>query len=420
MDINQNLQPIVASLIEGLKVNLEQEVRDQVNKEVVGKIANTELSEIIQTIVTAQLEQRLAKFNFEATTKEQLDLIVTRLSKQISENVAAEANKQLLNGVNSKLASIDLPGIINNMVVNKLEHMVHGGSFPERSIPLASINLTGLTLSGDQIKGGIIEGFGSTGIDDRTTNIQLTLMDHASAFEGPLWAPEIRAKGALFVEGDLTADGDITGSGVDRLIEKSAVRVRETLNAELFDSYSNLIFRKITTDGVDLDKLTQNGREVIKGSQLGYHITDSNLQRLGLVRDLQTAGETLLCDTVYVSGKRVGINTIDPSSALSIWDEEIEIVASKRQQDVGYLGTTRRQNLIVGSNSRDNIVLDPDGNVQIKKLVVNKVSMSSSPVVPNYESTIGTIVWNEQPANGQPIGWVCLGATRWAGFGKIE
>lgn len=420
MDINQSLQPIVATLIEGLKVELEQELREQVNREVVEKIANTELTDIIQNIVASELEQRLINFNFEQTTRDQLELIVIRLTKQINEHVATEANRQLLDGVNKKLVSLDLPGLINNMVFNKIDHMVQGNAFPERSIPYASINFTGFTLTGDQIKGGIIEGFGSTGIDDRTTNIQLTLMDHASAFEGPLWAPEIRAKGALFVEGDLTADGDIIGSGVDRLIEKSAVKVRESLNAELFDSYSSLIFRKITTDGVDLNKLTQNGREVINGNQLGYHITDSNLQRVGLVRDLQTAGETLLCDTVYVSGKRVGINTIDPSSALSVWDEEVEIVTSKRQQDVGYFGTNRRQNLILGSNNRDNIVLDHEGNVHVKQLVVNKVSMSSAPIVPNYEGRAGEIVWNEQPAHGQPIGWVCLGSTRWAGFGKIE
>jgi hypothetical protein len=277
-----------------------------------------------------------------------------------------------------------------------------------------------LTLTGDQIKGGIIENFGSTGIDDRTTNVQLTLMDHASAFEGPLWAPEIRAKGDLYVEGDLTADGDIVGNGADRLVEKTSVKVRESLNTELFDSYSSLIFRKITTDGIDLNRLTQNGREVINNNQLGYHITDSNLQRVGLVRDLQTAGETLLCDTVYVSGKRVGINTIDPGSTLTIWDEEVEIVANKRQQDTGYIGTSRRQNLILGSNNRDNIVLDPEGRVHIKQLMINKVPMSSAPVVPGYESTAGDIVWNEQPAPGQPIGWVCLGATRWAGFGRIE
>jgi hypothetical protein len=420
MDINQSLQPIVASLVEGLKVSLEQELREQVNREVVEKIANTELGEIVQSVVTTQLESRLAKFNFEATTKEQLELILARLSKQINETVVTEANKQLLDSVNRRVAAIDLPTMINSMVINKLDHMITADAFPPSSIKHTSINFSGLTLTGDQIKGGIIENFGSTGIDDRTTNVQLTLMDHASAFEGPLWAPEIRAKGDLYVEGDLTADGDIVGNGADRLVEKTSVKVRESLNTELFDSYSSLIFRKITTDGIDLNRLTQNGREVINNNQLGYHITDSNLQRVGLVRDLQTAGETLLCDTVYVSGKRVGINTIDPGSTLTIWDEEVEIVANKRQQDTGYIGTSRRQNLILGSNNRDNIVLDPEGRVHIKQLMINKVPMSSAPVVPGYESTAGDIVWNEQPAPGQPIGWVCLGATRWAGFGRIE
>jgi hypothetical protein len=131
MDINQSLQPIVASLVEGLKVSLEQELREQVNREVVEKIANTELGEIVQSVVTTQLESRLAKFNFEATTKEQLELILARLSKQINETVVTEANKQLLDSVNRRVAAIDLPTMINSMVINKLDHMITADAFPQ-------------------------------------------------------------------------------------------------------------------------------------------------------------------------------------------------------------------------------------------------------------------------------------------------
>ena len=37
-----------------------------------------------------------------------------------------------------------------------------------------------------------------------------------------------------------------------------------------------------------------------------------------------------------------------------------------------------------------------------------------------YNAITGTIVWNENPAQGGPVGWICLGGTRWAKFGIIE
>jgi hypothetical protein len=84
------------------------------------------------------------------------------------------------------------------------------------------------------------------------------------------------------------------------------------------------------------------------------------------------------------------------------------------------MGTQRHQKLVVGSNSKENIVLDTDGTVQINNLTVGKTQMTSASVLPNYMGERGQIVWNETPDSGESIGWVCLGGTRWAGFGTIE
>jgi hypothetical protein len=138
------------------------------------------------------------------------------------------------------------------------------------------------------------------------------------------------------------------------------------------------------------------------------------------VNDLQTSGENLLVDTLYITSKRVGINTIEPSWALSIWDEEVELAFSKRSQDTAYINTPRNQTLVLGSNNRQNLVLNPDGSVDIDNLRVGNVPMSSATAIPNYNSITGTIVWNESPGPGGAVGWVCLGGTRWAKFGIIE
>ena len=126
-----------------------------------------------------------------------------------------------------------------------------------------------------------------------------------------------------------------------------------------------------------LTATTQGGKEIVKGAQLGYHIVDSNLQRVGVVKDLQTSGENLLSETLYVTQNRVGINTMDPSAAFAVWDEEIELIVAKRKTDVAYIATPRKQQLVLGSNGKENIVLDTDGSAHIENLVVGRIAMTS-------------------------------------------
>ena len=146
----------------------------------------------------------------------------------------------------------------------------------------------------------------------------------------------------------------------------------------------------------------------------------SQLQSLGVVRDLQTDGEALLSQTLYVSNHRVGVNTMDPNTALSIWDEEIEIGIGKQTHNTARIGAARDQSLIIGSNKQDNIILTPDGVTAISKLRLGNMMFSSSAMPPQYDAPRGTVVFNEVPSLGGPLGWVSLGNARWANFGIID
>ena len=421
MDINEQLQPIVSSLLEGLKGSLEQEIKDRISAEVINKIASTEIDTVVAKIVEQRLNDRVAGYDFDTKVKQQLDIAVGQLSTQFDKSLTAAANDQITRTINQKAEQIDIQKIISTVADAKLSALVNSGNFPINSIPHASVNFAGLKLTGDQIRGGIIKQFGSTGIEDLATGVRLTIMDQATAFEGPLWAPSANIKGDLTVDGNLIVAGEIADSpALTKLVDATTANVRENLNAELFDGFTNTIFNRVRSEGLDLDKITQGGKEIVKGNQLGYHITDTNIQRLGVVRDFQTQGENLLTDTLYVTNGRIGVNTMDPSAVLSIWDEEVEINLAKYEHDVGYIGTPRYQKFVLGSNSRENIILHVDGSVEIEKLAVGKTLMSSAKEIPNYNGELGQIVWNETPSHGGVVGWVCLGATRWAKFGIIE
>ena len=73
MDINQQLQPIVTSLLDGLKGSIEAELRNKISDEVVKTIANTEVTAIVERIITQRLNERVAEFNIETKTRQQLN-----------------------------------------------------------------------------------------------------------------------------------------------------------------------------------------------------------------------------------------------------------------------------------------------------------------------------------------------------------
>jgi hypothetical protein len=420
MDINQQLQPIVTSLLDSLKGSIEAELRNKISDEVVKTIANTEVNIIVERIIAQRLNERVAEFNIETKTRQQLEQTLTQITNQLSTSLAKSANEQITAEVARRVAVMDIGPIIQGIVENKINNLVQTGAFGKESIDHSSINFKGFKFSGDVVKGGIIENFGSTGIDDRSTQVQMTLMDQAVAFEKAVWTPSAIIKGKLTVEGDLVVLGDIDSNSpaANTLANMAVEKIKA--DTELLELHSDAMLASIGQKGIDLKRITQDGREIVNGNQLGYHITDSNLQRVGMLRDLQTQGEALLSDTLYVTGKRVGINTIEPSAVFVVWDEEVELVITKHSSDTGYVGMPRFQRLVLGANNKDNLILDTDGSVEIENLRVGNTPMSSATAIPDYNAITGTIVWNENPAQGGPVGWICLGATRWAKFGIIE
>jgi hypothetical protein len=192
------------------------------------------------------------------------------------------------------------------------------------------------------------------------------------------------------------------------------------LNSDLFQGFSDIVFQQIRLHGLDLSKLTFNGQTIIEDRSLNNYITESNLQKVGTLRDLQVSGETLVAQTLYVTNKRVGVNTIEPGQALSVWDEEIEVGVGKLSSNKAVIGTPRNQTLVVSSNGKNNLVLTPDGAVEMNTIKLGHVSISSSLTPPSDNQPKGAIVFNANPSVGGPLGWVSLGNAQWANFGIID
>ena len=348
-----------------------------------------------------------------------------QLIKVITDDLIAKLKQQVqkavVDNVTVSMSRLDVPTLVREHISNILNSSAKTYNFPDRSIKGSSINPDGLYIKAEQIAAGVIRNFESTGIQDKANETQVTIMDNATVYENQLVAKELHIAGQAVIDGDLVLNGKLSNTTelFKELQEHSAEAIRNELRGGMYTEFSNLVFDRIKQRGLDATVFTYAGQPFLRENGLAPTILHSNLQKVGALKELQVIGETLLDETLYVSNNRVGVNTIDPESALDVWDQEVEIQFGKVEQNTGLISAPRNQRLIFGSNGNYNLVCNPDGSVSVTTLNLGGVRQTSSAIAPTDDSPKGTIVWNSNPTIGAPIGYVSLGNARWAQFGTI-
>lgn len=413
MDLSKQLESVVAGIVDSVQTRVNDQVANLVRVELKQQLENFDYSTLITQLATEKLTERIAELEFDASA---IQRQITAATSVIVENIQRQSANEISTLVNRRVNSIDFGQHLTDSVTNVINARLQTFQFPDNSINASSIRQDEIAISGNQVKSGIIEHFSSTGIDDRATTCVVTILDHAVVVENNLVTLDLTVQGNLDVKGTVPESSEF----FKQLTGSVARQVHDSFNKDLFTGFSNTIFDKIKQDGLDLTKITVNQNTVIEGNQLGVSITESNLQKVGQLRELQVKGETLIADSFYVGHKRVGVNTIEPSAALAIWDEEIEITVGKLKDNFGYVSAPRGQTLVLGSNRNQNLTLNPDGSTEIRDLRIGEVKFGSADMPPNFASNRGHLVFNSNPTPGGPIGWVCLGAANWANFGIID
>jgi len=212
MTINEQLQPLVQTMVDEIKLNLESDIKNQIHAEVVKQIATLSVSDeldeikdkisgelleqitserlnaIVTEVAGQQIDQRLKKVTLEKTTQDQLDLITQKIKENFEKNITKTAEQTVKLFIEEKTKTVDFQKTLENIVEGRVRNSFETLKFPEKGIKHSMIDFNGFTITGDIIKGGIQQKFGSTGIEDMSTTVQMTLMDHATAFESELWA----------------------------------------------------------------------------------------------------------------------------------------------------------------------------------------------------------------------------------------
>ncbi len=357
----------------------EQQFAEQIKTLIDEALTQVDITELVQSTVSARFDNGNFQQYINDTIKQHVN------SVNISETAVARLEQ---NG--QKILQSQMPRVIrlvhdriDSVMSKTVDEKLQNLSFPERSIDPRLIDVSKLNITRDNIV-----DFGNTaGIEDIADTVQLTVMNDCVVVE-------------------------------DRLITK-------TLQAD------TLIVKDFATDQPWYAVMKQDVLASVPKPQTpkdwSFKIAemDAKIQvnaDRNQLKELEVSGEAMLSDVLYTTpgNKRVGINTMDPSDALTVWDQECEVVIGKHASQEGYIGTRRRQNLNIGANNQVGITVRSDGTVALDKLELQGKVISSGDAIPGHAAKRGDIVLNTKPNVGGYVGWVCLDGLRWSGFGKIE
>jgi len=202
--------------------------------------------------------------------------------------------------------------------------------------------------------------------------------------------------------------------------------------------------RIYSSENIDLEsgKYYTIGRTmVLSQTQLGTTVTDSSLTKLGIVRDLETAGDLNIDNSFFYHPETKSLRLINGStellvyqengkqiiravrSGLSIQAENKECIGIDTTGDVT-LGSVNKQVKVLGklgigvNTIDDDTALSVNGNIKF----ANKKFSSGTDIPSSGLYNKGDIVWNSNPINSSYIGWVCVVSGtpgQWEPFGYI-
>lgn len=419
MNIDDQVNGLVQNILSEITTKVQTQVARSVEEQITAAINKIDTTALMTNLISQKLDAKISQLPIDSKNIETvLQKRVESIANTVSASVQTKAIASITESVNAQVNRIDFQQVTQAALSNAIKNQSF--KFEPGTIPAIALNTEDWALSGNNIKGGIITNFGSTGIDDRSTACQLTILDDITVVENNLLTKDLTVKGTINIEGDLNVLGHVPDTSPMYInLVKS---ISDTVKADVgvFAKFTDTVVEKIKQDGIDLNKFSVNGQEIVNGKALSNSLTESNLQKVGQLRELQVTGETLLSGSLYSTVQRVGINTVEPSQALSIWDQEVEIGFGKKTSDTAIIGTPRAQALILSSNNKNNLTVLADGSVAVNKLMLGSISLAFGDKPPSDTQPKGSIVFNANPSLGGPMGWVSLGNAQWANFGVID
>jgi hypothetical protein len=152
---------------------------------------------------------------------------------------------------------------------------------------------------------------------------------------------ELDGKGLVFVDSE----------GSKQFVFKEGNRMWSTMNIDLARNRS-----------YSIDKIP-----VLTTNSLGTGIVNSNLTKVGVLQGLQVSGQVEIDNWVFfnTANNRLGINTESPCAAVTIVENNVELVLGSFESDVAYIGTHNSASLDIGTDQKARISIKNTGEIII-------------------------------------------------------
>jgi hypothetical protein len=197
----------------------------------------------------------------------------------------------------------------------------------------------------------------------------------------------------------------------------------------VYQASPDRIWSTDTIDLADTKYFAINRVPVLSQSTLGDTVTESNLQKLGLLRELQVMGDAAVTRTLSTSKVSIG--------NFSVTDHEISGYEDIKITRNDTTEITVGSNIVIGNTANKDRTISVYGKMAVGVAVPDSdvaLTVAGSVSFDNKKFTVGTaiptegtfnkgdIVWNTNPKATDYIGWVCVveGAPGvWLPFGSI-
>ena len=357
------------------------------------------------------------------------------------------------------------------------------GDRPE-GIRVEQLDIKSGEFNGAWIKGGPLQEFHSTGILDKASATVLTVLDDCIVVDkvktnqllGDLIiSGNADFGGNVYVKGTLEVDSLVTKELIAdekterQFIEFTHKNKRKTNVGTGFlwsggkyskqFIYKNNPDRFWSTEPIDVHKdktYMIDGNDVLSFDTLGGTVKKSSLQEVGTLRNLNVAGRFSVAETLFFDPNldRLGIGTDKPAGDLAVYNfaNDTNVIIDAEDGDAK-IGTYNNKNLRIITDDqarikvsfKGDVTIGQEGNTSNTHRVYGKLGVGVKNPTEDLEVAgnirfqnrlfmvgekpptsghwnKGDIVWNENPKNTAPVGWICTASGtpgNWSPWGFI-
>lgn len=401
---------------------VQDEIKKNVNAQINTALNSSEWLQDLESRIVSHVQDRItARFSNIGTVPDLVSTVSSSVEKMFQDGLVPSIDHL----VDNTLLKQTVDQAVEQLVADTIENLMFNESWMAKiqsHIAREMSDRISKTIRQENIKDVlrevIIENADTLTADlnrEITVDNGLVIVKRHLNAESASFEESIVTKGDAHFGKSVTVDGDLAIKGRINTNNRSFQELAEVIESNAYNKLKEE-FLELASDsivdrvqkGIDIKSINVRGKPLVDDGELSSGITNSSLTTVGTLSSLQVG--------TYLSANnhRVGINTTAPTSALTVWDNEVSIEIGKHSQNSAQIGTAKAHSLSLVTNNQKQLTIDQDGVTWVKELQIGRNKIATDNQTPGHSGAKGDIVFNSNYKSGEPFAWICLGAYRWA------